>query len=90
MGFDRHYLKQINFVLSKVSGELNDQDLMQQVVSLNRETEGMSDVTTICYIHSPTGASSPVVINRAYHNSDKPFFRKAKPARLNGTRCCVS
>ncbi|MCP4631401.1 MAG: hypothetical protein GY855_00635 [candidate division Zixibacteria bacterium] len=43
MGFQRHFLKQDNFILSKASGELNDQDLMQQVVSLNRETEGVSD-----------------------------------------------
>ncbi len=43
MGFHRYFLKQNNFILSKVSGQLNDQDLMQQVISLNRETKEMPD-----------------------------------------------
>lgn len=44
MGFSRHYLKECNFMLTKISGEVNDQNLRQHVIDLNRETEGISDL----------------------------------------------
>ena len=42
MGFTRHYLKEYNFMLTKITGEVNDQNLKQHVMSLNKETEGIS------------------------------------------------
>ena len=43
MGFSRHFLKNQNFVLTRLSGDINDQNLMQHVLELNNETEGIPD-----------------------------------------------
>ena len=43
MGFERRYLKSCHFVWSKATGELDDNALMEQVLALNSETEGMTD-----------------------------------------------
>ena len=42
MGFARHYLKDYNFMYTKIYGEVNDQSLQQHVISLNKETDGIS------------------------------------------------
>ncbi len=44
MGFSRHYLKDHRFMFTKISGEVNDQNLVQHVIDLNKETEGISDL----------------------------------------------
>ena len=41
MGISRHYLKEHKFMLTKISEELFDQNLMQHVIALNSETEGV-------------------------------------------------
>ena len=44
MGFSRHYLKDNNFMFTRITGEVNDQNLRQHVIDLNRESEGISDL----------------------------------------------
>ena len=44
MVFFRHYLKDHNFMYTKISGEVNDQNLKQHVADLNKETEGVSNL----------------------------------------------
>jgi hypothetical protein len=42
MGFTRQYFKECNFMLTTLSGDVNDQNLLRHVISLNHETEGIS------------------------------------------------
>lgn len=44
MGFSRRYLKDNNFLVTKVTGEVNDHNLREHVIELNMETEGISDL----------------------------------------------
>ena len=44
MGFSLHYLKDHKFMYTRISGEINDQDLKQHVIDFNKETEGISDL----------------------------------------------
>ena len=44
MGFSRHYFNEHNFMLTKVCGEIDDDDLMSHVNALNRETQGCVNV----------------------------------------------
>lgn len=44
MGFSLHYLKDHRFMYTRISGEINDQDLKQHVIDFNKETEGISDL----------------------------------------------
>ena len=44
MGFSLHYLKDHRFMYTRISGEINDQDLKQHVINFNKETEGISDL----------------------------------------------
>ena len=44
MGFSLHYLKDHKFMYTRISGEINDQDLKQHVINFNKETEGISDL----------------------------------------------
>ena len=39
MGISRYYLEGHKFMLTKISGELNDKNLMQHVIDLNKETK---------------------------------------------------
>lgn len=44
MGFSIHYLKDHRFMYTKISGEINNQNLKQHVIDFNKETEGISDL----------------------------------------------
>lgn len=44
MGFTRHYFQEHTFMLTKITGEINDDDLSQHVVALNKETEGLTNL----------------------------------------------
>ncbi len=39
MPFTRHYKRELNFVLTRVFGEINDQQAKEQVVALNEEAK---------------------------------------------------
>ena len=44
MGFSRHFFQVHNFMLTKVIGEINDNDLSHHVDALNQETEGLTNL----------------------------------------------
>ena len=44
MGISRHYLKENNFLLSRLCGEINDLNLSEHVLAFNRETKEISDL----------------------------------------------
>jgi len=44
MGFTRHFSKELNFLLTKATGEINDSDLASHVKALNKATEGLVNV----------------------------------------------
>lgn len=44
MGFTRHYNQENNFMLTKVVGEINDEDLLHHVIALNKELEGLTNL----------------------------------------------
>ena len=44
MGFSRHYFKDYNFMLTKISGEIDNNSLSQHVIDVNNEAEGISNL----------------------------------------------
>ncbi len=44
MGITMHYLKEYNFILSKLSGEINDQNLREYVLAFNKKTRGIPNL----------------------------------------------
>ena len=44
MGFSRHFLKENNFLLTRVSGDINKTNLMEHMIAFNNETSGISDL----------------------------------------------
>jgi len=44
MGFTRHFSKELNFLLAKATGEINDSDLASHVKAINEVTNGLSNV----------------------------------------------
>ncbi len=44
MGFSRHFIQKYNFMLTKITGEINDDDLSHHVGALNQETEGLTNL----------------------------------------------
>lgn len=41
MGFSRQYFQEFNFMLTKITGEINDKDLSHHVAVLNQEAKGL-------------------------------------------------
>ena len=44
MGFSRYYFQKQNFMLTKITDEINDDDLYHHVVALNKEVEGIANL----------------------------------------------
>ena len=44
MGFSRHFSKECNFILTKVTGEINDEDLAAHVKAINSDASGSVNV----------------------------------------------
>ena len=44
MGFSTYYLKDHNFILTHISDEVDDHNLKQYVLTLNKNTEGMLNI----------------------------------------------
>jgi len=44
MGFTRHYFDDLNFVLTKITGAINDNDLAMHVDALNKESKGKTNL----------------------------------------------
>ena len=58
MGFSRNYLKPYNFVLTKITGDINDAELLQHVKALNRETRGISELRELADCRELTSVSA--------------------------------
>ncbi|MCK5519677.1 MAG: hypothetical protein KAI81_01070 [Candidatus Marinimicrobia bacterium] len=44
MGFSRYFQKDHNFMFTKISGEINDDNLMDHVLALNKKTDGITNL----------------------------------------------
>ena len=75
MGFSRYYLKKYKFMFTKISGEVNDQNLEEHVIALNMETEGVSDLREIADCRSIENMSRLTVqgtVNCAQLENNRP------------------
>ncbi len=61
MGFSRYYLKEHNFLLTKVSGKIVVDDLLQHVMTVNKEMEGNIDIRQLTDCRNITDIQSLTV-----------------------------
>jgi len=79
MGFKRHYFKQYNFMLTKISGEINDNDLSLHVEDMNQAADGLinlkelADCREITIINLTTQGTT----NNASDENNKPGSKLA-------------
>jgi hypothetical protein len=75
MGFSRYYLKEHNFLLTKVSGKITVDDLLQHVISVNNEMAGKINLRQITDCRNITDLQSLSVkdtTNCAQRETNKP------------------
>lgn len=44
MGFSRYYLKDYRFMLTRITGDMNDHNSMEHIIAHNREADGITDL----------------------------------------------
>ena len=74
MGFSTHYFKDLSFFLTKVSGDISDDDLIQHIVSLNKETKELlilKELSDCRKINSVTSLSTQATILAADIEQEK-------------------
>jgi len=79
MGFSRHYFKEYNFMLTKINGEINDNDLSRHVVALNKETEGLINLKELadCREITKINLTTQGTTINASHEKNKPGSKLA-------------
>jgi uncharacterized protein YpmB len=80
MGFSRHYYKDYNFLLSKISGDINGKMFMQEVMELNKEAEGISNLKELADCREITNVkllSTQMTTMSAGSEKDKPGSKLA-------------
>ena len=61
MSITRHYLQDKNFMMTRITGNLNDNILMEHVNELNRMTLGLSNLRELADCRKITGADGLTV-----------------------------
>ena len=79
MGFTRYYFQEYNFMLTKLAGEVNDNDLSHHVVALNQETEGLTSLKELadCREITKIKLSTQGTTDSAGHEKNKPGSKLA-------------
>ncbi len=75
MGFSRYYLKEHNFLLTKVSGKIAVDDLLQHVITVNKEMTGKINLRQLTDCRNITDLQSLSVkdaTNCAQRETNKP------------------
>jgi len=80
MGFSHQYFKDHNFLLTRASGDIDGKDLMQHVISVNEDTEGIIDLKELSDCREITSLellSTKMATMSAANENDKPGSRLA-------------
>ncbi len=80
MGLSRHYFKDNNFLLTKVSGDINGKILMQYIIDTNKETDGISNLKELAdcrEITSVKSLSTQIISDSAESETNKPGSKLA-------------
>ena len=79
MGFSRYYFQEYNFMLTKITGEINDDDLYHHVVTLNQESEGLINLKELadCREITKINLSTNGTTKNASYEKNKPGSRLA-------------
>jgi len=75
MSFSHQYFKDHNFLLTRASGDIDGKDLMQHVISINEETEGIIDLKELSDCREITSLellSTKMATTSAANENDKP------------------
>ncbi len=75
MGISRYYSKDLNFLLTRIAGDIDDDDLFEHVIALNKETQGISNLREIADCRELTGIGSltgPGTARAAMKEENKP------------------
>ncbi len=75
MGFSRYYFKEHNFLLTKISGQIAVDDLLQHVITVNKEMTGKINLRQLTDCRNITNLQSLSVkdaTNCAQRETNKP------------------
>ena len=77
MGFTRYYSAEHNFMLTKITGEIDDNGLMSHVISLNKETSGLVNLRELadCREITKINLTTQGTVISASKEQDKPGSR---------------